>query len=138
MTTLHRSLSHRLVSSITLLGNGLQEQMFLCFCVHVLTGWKPSHAILTFCILASASTYFGCQFPCWIDFQLPNSSFSCHFSTGFRTELTGFQLQFQIDSVRILGMSHIEKTTWHSSSTVVCTHYLLMAQVLLHADTVVA
>jgi hypothetical protein len=46
VTTLHRSLSHWLVFSVTLLGNGIQWRTFLCFRAHVLVGWQPSHAKL--------------------------------------------------------------------------------------------
>jgi hypothetical protein len=46
VTALHRSLSHRLVSSVTLLGIGFQWCILLCFRTHVLPGWRSSHANL--------------------------------------------------------------------------------------------
>jgi hypothetical protein len=46
VTALYRSLSHRLVSSVTLLGSDFQRWTFLCFRVQVLAGWRPSHANL--------------------------------------------------------------------------------------------
>jgi hypothetical protein len=47
VTPLYKSLSHRLVFSVTIftapLGNIFRQRTFLCFRAHVLAGWRPSH-----------------------------------------------------------------------------------------------
>jgi hypothetical protein len=57
VTTLHRSLSHRLVFSVTvftaLFGNVFQQWTFLCFRAHDPAGWRPSHTNLLFFSLLS-------------------------------------------------------------------------------------
>jgi hypothetical protein len=40
------TITHKLVFSVTLSANGCQRSTFLCFCAHVLAGWRPSHANL--------------------------------------------------------------------------------------------
>jgi hypothetical protein len=54
--TLHITITHRPVLSVTLFGNAFQWRTFLCFLAHVLTGWRPSHANLIYS--AGYSWYF--------------------------------------------------------------------------------
>jgi hypothetical protein len=56
-TTLNRSLSHRVVLSVTLLGNGFQRWTFRA---EVLAGWQPSNANLILWLLTSAVICFSC------------------------------------------------------------------------------
>jgi hypothetical protein len=50
------TITHRLVSSVTLLSNDFQWWTFLFFWADVLIGWQPSRANLTLWPLASAGT----------------------------------------------------------------------------------
>jgi hypothetical protein len=58
--TLHRLLSHRLVFSVTLPGNGFQRRRLLWFRAHDLAGWRPSHTIFILWLLASTGTPVSC------------------------------------------------------------------------------
>jgi hypothetical protein len=79
MTTLHTSLSHRLVFSVTvftvLLDNVFQRRTF-CSRAQVLAGWQPSHTNLLLWPLASGSTSFSCS--SWAELTS-----NCQFQTGF-------------------------------------------------------
>jgi hypothetical protein len=79
VSTFNRSLSHILMSSVTLPGSGFERRNFLCFWANVLANWLLSYARLVHWLLVSAGIPCGYYFSHWTDFQRPTSSFNCLF-----------------------------------------------------------